>query len=539
MTKIRISRDVLVRTRDRSILTDEEKATVERLLGQPNGKGSVRASVGELPLALLKALLDEPRLPASNRAAVAVHVYGLAANGLDAEKILHTTVASPMEFGATFAALGDKSANCELFINGRWYPLRMDIHFSSDPDDQLTKGVMLQGVLSLCEGTGGVSRFVYQDLFLDEGGQTKELTVVDVLNQLGLRRLQTPPAEFNLKLLRAERTARESGRVVLVSGPVIPSGDLCWRGPEARPLALPGQPRKAVVEPELEVAQEQRSYLAPYGHHRQAVSRLPFVRVFCLDTKGYGYADVDDLAPYEFDHEAMNKLHLPPDFLAVLTRVFATPVEGLFGDVIRDKNGGIVVLACGKPGVGKTLTAEVYAEETQRPLYVLEVGDLGTSVAHMELNLQRVFRRVAHWGAVLQFDEAEIFLAERGNDLERSAIVGVFLRLLDSYPGILFLTTNRGEVLDQAVRSRVMLTLEYPDLDQATRAAIWRTMLCSAGMTLTAGTVEELAEAPVNGRQIRNLTRLAKILYPAGHVTLEQMRAIFRYAGATERPTPG
>ena len=66
MTKIRISRDVLVRTRDRSILTDEEKATVERLLGQPNGKGSVRASVGELPLALLKALLDEPRLPASN-----------------------------------------------------------------------------------------------------------------------------------------------------------------------------------------------------------------------------------------------------------------------------------------------------------------------------------------------------------------------------------------------------------------------------------------------------------------------------------------
>jgi SpoVK/Ycf46/Vps4 family AAA+-type ATPase len=216
-----------------------------------------------------------------------------------------------------------------------------------------------------------------------------------------------------------------------------------------------------------------------------------------------------------------------------------TPVEGLFGDVVRNKNGGVVVLACGKPGVGKTLTAEVYAEETQRPLYVPEVGDLGTSVADMELNLRRVFMRVARSGAALLFDEAEIFLAERGNDLERSAIVGVFLRPLDTYPGILFLTTNRGQVLDHAVRGRVMLTLEYPDPDQPTRAAIWRTMFSSAGMSLSAGTVEELAEAPANGRQIRNLTRLAKMLYPAGKVTLEQMRAVLRCGGAAELPTPG
>ena len=53
-----------------------------------------------------------------------------------------------------------------------------------------------------------------------------------------------------------------------------------------------------------------------------------------------------------------------------------------------------------------------------------------------------------------------------------------------SIRGILFLTTNRGEALDHAVRSRVMLRLDYPDLDLATRAAIWRdirVVIVSAG----------------------------------------------------------
>jgi hypothetical protein len=57
-------------------------------------------------------------------------------------------------------------------------------------------------------------------------------------------------------------------------------------------------------------------------------------------------------------------------------------------------------------------------------------------------------------------------------------------------------------------------------------------MLESAGLTLTEGTVAELAESAFNGRQIRNLTRLAKILYPSGLVTLEQMRGVLRYGCA-------
>ena len=165
---------------------------------------------------------------------------------------------------------------------------------------------------------------------------------------------------------------------------------------------------------------------------------------------------------------------------------------------------------------------------------VTDFRDVKQMVTQVEEKLNRVFTRVARWNAVLQFDECEIFLTQRGEDLERSAIVGSFLRLLDYYQGILFLTTNRVEVLDHAVLSRVMLKLQYPDLDQAAREVIWRTMLQEAGMTMIEGTLSELAETAINGRQIRNLTRLAKILYPDGRVTLEQMRGVLTYGSASE-----
>jgi hypothetical protein len=535
MAKLRIGREILKNALDRAILTDSEKATVDRLLGSAAAKGPVNAEVAQLPQSCLKALLDDSRLTPNQRAVIVMHVHGMSGSGgPQRDYVYNTVVSNPVEFGSTFAMLGCKTPNAELFLNGRWYPITLNVQFLNDnrEGNHLSKGVMLHGTLSMCETAFGFSRYIYPDMFLDDSGMQRELAVLQVLNHFGYRGVQAQPGEFNLKLLRAERMSRERGKLVLVGGPVVTISNRWLPGPESRALGTPEMPRKCVIEAELEVAEEQRNYYAPYGGTQEGMSRLPFVRVFSLDTKGYVYADVDDVQTYEFDGNAMSKLHLPADMIGVLSRVFTTPVEGLFGDVIKGKHGGVVILAAGNPGVGKTLTAEVYAEQTQRPLYVLELGELGTNVQTLEENLNRVFDRVARWNAVLQFDECEIFLTQRGEDLERSAIVGIFLRLLDYYRGILFLTTNRAEVLDHAVRSRVMLRLDYPDLDQAARTVIWTTMLDAAGLKLTDGSVRELAETVLNGRQIRNLTRLAKILHPAGAVNLDQMRNVLRYGCA-------
>ncbi len=531
MAKLRIGKDIFIKARDRSTLTSDERATLDDLL-ENAGKNGISANVADYPIPFLKALLDDSRLSPNQRAVVSMQLHGMSRTNVDHDKIYNTLVSNPVEFGSAFTMVGSKSPNCEMFLNGRWYPVIMNIQFFQD-EDHMSKGVLLYGTISLCEFQYNISRYVFPDLFLDEDGRKQDRTVGEILNHFGFRRLQMTAGDFNLKLLRSERQAREGGKLVLVSGPVIMTSAIAWWSRfESRALGTPEMPRKAIVEPELEISEENRSYYSPYGQSREGVSRLPFVRVFSLDTKSYVYADVDDVAPYEFDEDAMGKLHLPEEMLTILTRVFNTPIEGLFGDLIKGKHGGVVILAAGNPGVGKTLTAEVYAEQTQRPLYVLELGELGTNVAQVEENLNRVFTRVARWNAVLQFDECEIFLTQRGEDLERSAIVGSFLRLLDYYQGILFLTTNRVDVLDHAVLSRVMLKLEYPDLDKNARTVIWKTMFASAELEISDGTIEQLAETKLNGRQIRNLTRLARILYPSGKVTLEQMQAVLTYGCA-------
>lgn len=532
MAKIKIARNVLNGARERSMLSIEERKQLSGLIGSESGKGNVNVDPSVLPMAYLKALLDDVRLTPNQRAVLALQVHGMHGSDVDQQTIYETDVASPVEFGSVWTTLGTATPNCEVFWNGRWYPITVQVQFLKD-ELSLARSVVLYANLSVCEVHHRLAHRVVPEFFLDDEGNPQDCTVGSIVNQLGLRCVQMSAAEYNLKLVRAERTGRENGRTVLVGGPVMAFNDQAWWSRfESTSLGTPESPRRAIVESELEVDESERGYYAHTGGEGEAVSRLPFVRVFSLDKKRYVFADVDDVAAYQFDENAMSKLHLPEEMLSVLTRVFATPVEDLFGDLIEGKHGGVVILASGNPGVGKTLTAEVYAEQSERPLYVLELGELGTNVSQVEENLSRVFTRVARWNAVLQFDECEIFLTERNEDLERSAIVGIFLRLLDYYNGILFLTTNRPEVLDHAVRSRVMLKLEYPDLDQAARSIIWDKMFGAAGLSLDEGTLEELAESDINGRQIRNLSRLARIQHPQGAVTLDEKRGVLEYGCA-------
>ncbi|KAK3292477.1 uncharacterized protein B0H64DRAFT_435213 [Chaetomium fimeti] len=140
-------------------------------------------------------------------------------------------------------------------------------------------------------------------------------------------------------------------------------------------------------------------------------------------------------------------------------------------DFIRGKGQGLVILLHGAPGVGKTATAEAVALSRRRPLFLITCGDLGTTPETVEGGLKQIFRLASLWDCILLLDEADIFLSqrERGDEsITRNAMVSIFLRTLEYYPGILFLTTNRPGVLDEAVKSRVHVSLNYPafTLDQ-------------------------------------------------------------------------
>lgn len=111
------------------------------------------------------------------------------------------------------------------------------------------------------------------------------------------------------------------------------------------------------------------------------------------------------------------------------------------------------------------------AEFTKRPLLNITPADLGDTPEALEKNLLRFFKDAHDWDAVVLLDEADVYLTERtADDLHRNSIVSsmeamtkfckpcsnyrlVFLRALDYFQGILFLTTNRVGSFDEAFAS--------------------------------------------------------------------------------------
>ncbi|KAI1069271.1 hypothetical protein LB507_008660, partial [Fusarium sp. FIESC RH6] len=186
-----------------------------------------------------------------------------------------------------------------------------------------------------------------------------------------------------------------------------------------------------------------------------------------------------------------------------------------FDDIIQGKGLGVVILFVGAPGTGKTLTAEAVADNTRKPLYILSAGELGNEAEQVERRLNEVLRLAEKWDAVLLFDECDVFLQQRSMDnLRHNEIVAVFLRVIEYYRGILILTTNRGNAIDGAFQSRIHLTLHYPDLDATAREKVWRrcTIDSNAETSLSDQALKSLAQLPMNGRQIRNVVKISRIL---------------------------
>lgn len=189
-------------------------------------------------------------------------------------------------------------------------------------------------------------------------------------------------------------------------------------------------------------------------------------------------------------------------------------------DIISGKGKGLVAVLHGPPGTGKTLTAEGIADLLKCPLYMVSAGDLGTDPRGLEKELQNILDIAHSWGAILLLDEADVFLERRSiQDIHRNALVSIFLRLLEYFQGILFLTTNRVETFDEAFVSRIHLSLRYGELTQKARKTVWK-MFLERARTVEGVCVAELSDADynelskrqVNGRQIKNLTRAAQAL---------------------------
>lgn len=257
----------------------------------------------------------------------------------------------------------------------------------------------------------------------------------------------------------------------------------------------------------------------------------PFVRVFRLDTHDFAAVNCVRLTPYVYDGELANKLILPETHMDILD-VLTTDTRAFLTDIIEGKSSGNIILCKGSPGVGKTLTAEVYSEIVKRPLYNLHSGELGTTPDSVEKEIRKVFDRVKRWNCVLLLDEADVFVAQRGADLVQNSIVAVFLRVLEYNDALMFMTTNRSDNIDDAIVSRCAAIIHYAPPDRRDRAAIWGVMATNSGVELPEGLVAQLIDTfpTASPRDIKHLMRLA--LRVQAHTGEPLSDKLFRRVGA-------
>ncbi|RDW58878.1 hypothetical protein BP6252_13354 [Coleophoma cylindrospora] len=251
------------------------------------------------------------------------------------------------------------------------------------------------------------------------------------------------------------------------------------------------------------------------------------------------WVSINKLQEVSWRTDALDCLVLHPDKKQTLVDIVENHQKGKSDgvpDLISGKGEGLVILLYGPPGVGKTLTAEGVAEHLQRPLKSISFSSLIDTQGDFESYLKYTFQQASRHGAILVLDEADVILEQRAfEDVKRNSIVSTFLRTIEYFDGIVFLTTNRPKTIDPAFESRIHHTIEYEPLNSVTRMEIWKQFLTKleprseANIARVMDSLDHFKYYELNGRQIRNVINISSAIARArtnGVLDIEVVKAI-------------
>lgn len=192
----------------------------------------------------------------------------------------------------------------------------------------------------------------------------------------------------------------------------------------------------------------------------------------------------------------------------------------------RQLNCGVRALFAGPSGTGKTMAARLLASTLEMDLYRLDLASVVNKyLGETERSLHQLFSRAEELDVVLLIDEGDALLTNRtavqsSNDRYANLETNFLLQRLETFEGILIVTTNAAQRIDSAFQRRMDVVVEFRMPDPQERWAIWQLHLPAGHRVEQAWLQDAAVRCELSGGQIRNAVLHASLL------ALDENRAV-------------
>lgn len=191
-------------------------------------------------------------------------------------------------------------------------------------------------------------------------------------------------------------------------------------------------------------------------------------------------------------------------------------------------NSGVRALFVGESGTGKTMAASFIASELGSPLYRVDLSSvMNKYIGESEKNLSQLLDYAAAMDVVLLFDEADSLFGSRSEGKETgerfaNMLTNFLLTRIENHPGVVILTTNGKDRIDNAFSRRIDVEVNFPQPSFEERLALWRGHL-GIQLLSEAGSKTIASYCDFSGGQVRNAVLAAATYAQGDKITIETL----------------
>ena len=194
---------------------------------------------------------------------------------------------------------------------------------------------------------------------------------------------------------------------------------------------------------------------------------------------------------------------------------------------------GLTALFAGQSGTGKTMSAEIIANELGLELFKIDLSSVVSKyIGETEKNLATIFDEATQSNAILFFDEADALFGKRSevkdsHDRYANIETGYLLQRMENYDGIAILASNLRQNLDEAFTRRLDFMIDFPFPEEDDRLKIWKVSFPKTAPLATDVDLREIANRyRMAGGNIRNAAMASAFLAAADDVPAIRMQDI-------------